>query len=143
MAIQASCQMTGVSAIQYFSPQIFGMIPFLFTLPGIVHANVSTAQIGISTGRSLLFQAVNAIIAFAGTSVCIATIDSVGRRPLEIYGCLFLCMTFIVNAAIIKIYPAGTENTAAHWAFVVFTWLFNFGMLAPAFWYQAFLTCSV
>ncbi|THW02178.1 general substrate transporter, partial [Aureobasidium pullulans] len=35
MAIQASCQMTGVSAIQYFSPQIF-------------------AQIGIPTSRSLL-----------------------------------------------------------------------------------------
>lgn len=107
MAIQASCQMTGVSAIQYFSPQIF-------------------AQIGISTGTSLLLQAVNAIIAFAGTTVCILTIDSIGRRPLEIYGCLFLCATFIVNATIIKRFPASTENTAAHWAFVALTYAFNF-----------------
>jgi len=107
MAIQASCQMTGVSAIQYFSPQIF-------------------AQIGISTDLSLLFQAVNAIIAFLGTTVCILTIDKVGRRPLEIYGCLFLCVTFIINAAIIKVYPTDSANTGAHWAFVVLTWLFNF-----------------
>ena len=113
MAIQASCQMTGVSAIQYFSPAIFG-------------------QLGIPTGRTLLFQAVNAIIAFAGTSVCILTIDSVGRRPLEIYGCLFLCVTFIINAAIIKVFPTSSGNTSAHWAFVAFTWLFNFGMSCSA-----------
>ncbi len=106
MAIQASCQMTGVSAIQYFSPQIF-------------------AQIGISTGLSLLLQSVNAIIAFAGTTVCILTIDSIGRRPLEIYGCLFLCATFVVNAAIIKVFPTTSHNTGAHWAFVVLTWMFN------------------
>ncbi|KAK0265609.1 hypothetical protein LTR35_002887 [Friedmanniomyces endolithicus] len=107
MAIQASCQMTGVSAIQYFSPQIF-------------------AQIGISTGESLLFQGVTAIFAFLGTATCIATIDSVGRRPLEIYGCLFLCITFVINAAIIKVFPASAPSTGAHWAFVVLTWLFNF-----------------
>ena len=107
MAIQASCQMTGVSAIQYFSPKIF-------------------AQIGISTSMSLLFQAVNAIVAFAGTTVTILTIDSIGRRPLEIYGCLFLCVTFIINSAIIKVFPTGSNNDAAHWAFVVLTWLFNF-----------------
>ncbi|KAI5274675.1 general substrate transporter [Aureobasidium subglaciale] len=107
MAIQASCQMTGVSAIQYFSPQIF-------------------AQIGIPTSRSLLFQAVNAIIAFAGTTVCIFTIDSIGRRPLQIFGHLFLCITFVVNATIIKVFPTTSNNTSAHWAFVVMTWLFNF-----------------
>ena len=107
MAIQASCQMTGVSAIQYFSPAIF-------------------AQIGISTSLSLLLQAVNAIIAFAGVVVCILTIDNVGRRPLEIYGCLFLSVTFIINAAIIKVYPTGSTNTGAHWTFVAFTWAFNF-----------------
>ncbi|THW57861.1 general substrate transporter [Aureobasidium pullulans] len=107
MAIQASCQMTGVSAIQYFSPQIF-------------------AQIGIPTSRSLLFQAVNAIIAFAGTTVCILTIDGVGRRPLQRLGHIFLCVTFVINAAIIKVFPTTSNSTSAHWAFVVMTWLFNF-----------------
>ncbi|KAK5132214.1 hypothetical protein LTR08_009274 [Meristemomyces frigidus] len=107
MAIQASCQMTGVSAIQYFSPQIY-------------------AQIGISTSESLLFQAVTAIFAFCGTAVCILTIDSIGRRPLEIYGCVFLSITFIINATIIKVFPATAPSTGAHWAFVVLTWLFVF-----------------
>ena len=102
MAIQASCQLTGISAIQYFSPQIF-------------------SQIGVSTSRSLLFQAINAIIAFVGTSICIITIDSLGRRLLQIFGCLFLCVIFIINAAIIKVYATDSNNIIANWAFVVFT----------------------
>lgn len=107
MMIQASCQMTGVSAIQYFSPQIF-------------------SQIGIQTSTTLLLQAVNAIIAFLGTAVCILVIDSVGRRPLEIYGAIIMSITFIVNAALIKVYPATSTNTGAHWGFIVMTWVFNF-----------------
>jgi len=107
MAIQASCQMTGVSAIQYFAPQIF-------------------AQLGIPTSETLLLQAVNAIIAFLGTSVCILIIDSVGRRPLEIYGALIMAATYIVNAILIKVFPADSTNTGAHWGFIVMTWVFNF-----------------
>lgn len=107
MMIQASCQMTGVSAIQYFSPQIF-------------------AQIGIPTNTTLLLQAVNAIIAFLGTAVCIAVIDNVGRRSLEIYGAIIMSGTFIVNAILIAVFPATVSNTGAHWGFVVMTWVFNF-----------------
>ncbi|KAH8637778.1 hypothetical protein IG631_05548 [Alternaria alternata] len=105
--IQAECQMTGVSAIQYFSPQIY-------------------AQIGISTSQSLLFNGVNAIIAFAGTSVCILAIDQVGRRPLEIYGAGLMCITFLVNAILIQQFPASATNNGAHWGFVALTWVFNF-----------------
>lgn len=105
--IQSSCQLTGVSAIQYFSPQIF-------------------AQLGISTSTSLLFNGVNAIIAFLGTAVTIAVIDTVGRRPLEIYGAILMSITYIVNAALIKTFPAGSSNQAAHWTFIALTWVFNF-----------------
>ena len=35
-------------------------------------------------------------------------------------------MTFIINAAIIKVFPTTSNNTGAHWAFVVLTWLFNY-----------------
>lgn len=105
--IQSSCQMTGVSAIQYFSPQIF-------------------AQLGITTSTSLLFNGVNAIIAFLGTTVTILVIDHIGRRPLEIYGAILMSVTYIINAALIKTYPAGSSNQAAHWTFIVLTWLFNF-----------------
>ena len=107
MMIQASCQMTGISAIQYFSPQIFH-------------------QIGIPTSTTLLLTAVNAIIAFAGTTVCILVIDNIGRRPLEIYGSAIMAVTYIINAIIIKVFPSNSTNTGAHWAFIVMTWLFNF-----------------
>ena len=113
MAIQAGCQMTGVSAIQYFSPAIF-------------------AQIGIPTGRSLLFSAVNAIIALLGTTVCILIIERVGRRRLEIYGAAVMCMTFLINAILIQKFPATTPSTGAHWAFVILTWVFNFVFFVTA-----------
>jgi hypothetical protein len=104
MAIQAGCQMTGVSAIQYFSPAIF-------------------AQIGIPTSRALLFSAVNAIIAFAGTTVCILIIEKVGRRSLEIVGAAIMCLTFLINAILIQKFPASTPSNGAHWAFVILTWV--------------------
>ncbi|PSK53824.1 High-affinity glucose transporter [Elsinoe australis] len=105
--IQAECQMTGVSAIQYFSPQIY-------------------AQIGIATSQSLMFNGINAIIAFAGTATCILVVDKIGRRPLEIWGAAIMCATFIVNANLIKAFPATDPSNAAHWAFVALTWLFNY-----------------
>lgn len=107
MQIQAGCQMTGVSAIQYFSPTIF-------------------AQIGIPTGQSLLFTGVNAIIALLGTTTCILVIERVGRRPLEIGGAAIMCVTFLINAIIIQKFPASAPSTGAHWAFVALTWLFNY-----------------
>lgn len=107
MAIQAGCQGTGVSAIQYFSPQIF-------------------AQIGIPIKTTLLLQAVNALVGLVGTSLCIVVIDVAGRRPLEIGGSLIMTVTFAVNAALIKIFPASVSNNGAHWGFIVMTWVFNF-----------------
>jgi sugar porter (SP) family MFS transporter len=107
MAIQAGCQGTGVSAIQYFSPQIF-------------------AQIGIPVKTTLLLAAVNAVIGLVGTSLCIVVIDLVGRRPLEIGGSLIMTVTFAVNAALIKTFPASASNNGAHWGFIVMTWVFNF-----------------
>jgi sugar porter (SP) family MFS transporter len=105
--IQSSCQLSGVSAIQYFSPQIF-------------------AQLGIKTSTSLLFNGVNAIIAFAGTATTIGVIDRIGRRPLEIYGAFLMAVTYIINAALIKVFPAGSSNQAAHWIFIASTWVFNY-----------------
>ncbi|KAH8812430.1 general substrate transporter [Xylogone sp. PMI_703] len=107
MMIQCGCQMTGVSAIQYFSPEIF-------------------AQLGISTDSTLLFVAVNACIGLCGTALCIYTIDRIGRRPLEIYGSYIMAVTFLVNAILIKKFPASTPNAGAHWGFIVMTWVFNF-----------------
>ncbi|KAL2863381.1 general substrate transporter [Aspergillus lucknowensis] len=107
MAAQASTQMTGVSAIRYFSPQIF-------------------AQIGIPTATTLLLTGVQAIIAFLGTSICILVIDSIGRRPLQIGGNMLMACTFAVNCALIKVFPPTSTSTPAHWTFVAMTWFFSF-----------------
>lgn len=74
VALQASIQMTGVSAIQYYSPTIF-------------------AQIGVSTDRALLYQACNSIVALVGQFLCILFIDHFGRRWPLILGNLGNCIT--------------------------------------------------
>lgn len=65
--LQASIQMTGVSAIQYYSVKIYG-------------------QIGISGADALKYQAINNIIALIGEGLCIALIDKLGRRRPLIIG---------------------------------------------------------
>lgn len=65
--LQASIQMTGVSAIQYYSVEIYG-------------------QIGISGADALKYQAINNIIALVGEGLCIALIDRLGRRRPLIFG---------------------------------------------------------
>lgn len=74
VALQASIQLTGVSAIQYYSPTIF-------------------AQIGVSTEKALLYQACNSIIALVGQFLCILFIDHFGRRWPLIFGNLGNCAT--------------------------------------------------
>lgn len=105
--IQASCQMTGVSAIQYFTPEIF-------------------ATIGISTGRALLYQAINAIIQLAGTALEMAVVDRVGRRTLEIWGSWIMSVMFIIGAILIEKFPAASQSTPAHIGFVAVTWIYDF-----------------
>lgn len=107
-ACQASTQMTGVSAIQYFSPAIF-------------------AQIGISAGRTLLYQGINSILGEFAQFIFFFLIDRVGRRPLQIGGNLACAVAFIIGAALLAQYPPTSTNNAAHWAFIAAsTWLFNF-----------------
>ncbi|KAK8045121.1 hypothetical protein PG993_005145 [Apiospora rasikravindrae] len=67
VALQASVQMTGVSAIQYFSVNIF-------------------KQIGISQENALKYQAINSILALIAQMACLFTIDKFGRRWTLITG---------------------------------------------------------
>lgn len=69
-ALQASVQMTGVSAIQYYSVKIYG-------------------QIGITGSDALKYQAINNIIALLGETCCVLFIDKLGRRWPLIMGNLF------------------------------------------------------
>jgi hypothetical protein len=74
--------MTGVSAIQYFSVDIF-------------------EQIGISSDNALKYQAINSVLALIAQAACILTIDRFGRRWPLIIGNLVNCLTFVIAAILL------------------------------------------
>ncbi|KAF5853371.1 hypothetical protein GGP41_001947 [Bipolaris sorokiniana] len=107
-AIQASVQMTGVSAIQYYSVKIY-------------------AQIGINGSDALKYQAISSVLALCGQALCIAFIDQLGRRWTLIGGNLGNCVTFIIATVMLAVFPPGSSgNAAAAWGFIVVTWAYNF-----------------
>jgi hypothetical protein len=111
-SLQAACQMTGVSAIQYYSPTIF-------------------KQIGIPTNKTLQYQGINSIIALVAQFCCIMLIDYTGRRWANIGGYLGNMVTFIIATALLASYPPGVStNVGAGWGFTIMTWLYNFSFSA-------------
>ncbi|OLN89992.1 High-affinity glucose transporter 9 [Colletotrichum chlorophyti] len=107
-AIQASVQMTGVSAIQYYSPRIF-------------------EQIGIATDDTLKYQGISNGLAIIAQTCAMLLIDRTGRRWPLIGGNLFNSLTFIIAAILLALFPPGeSNNLGAQWGFIVITWLYNF-----------------
>ncbi|KAF1991698.1 MFS putative major facilitator superfamily transporter [Aulographum hederae CBS 113979] len=107
-SLQASVQMTGVSAIQYYSPRIY-------------------AQIGISNVDTFKYQGISSIIALFAQFLCMVFIDYTGRRWPLILGNLANMVTFIIATVLIAQFPPGsTSNGAASWGFIAMTWLYNF-----------------
>ncbi|KAI2624973.1 general substrate transporter [Hypoxylon sp. NC1633] len=101
MSIQAATQMTGVSAIQYFSVTIF-------------------AQIGIATDAALKYQAINSILALVAQALCMLLIDRFGRRPTLIVGNLVNCVMFVVVTVLLALYPPDTHSgSTAGWGFII------------------------
>ncbi|ODV86796.1 hypothetical protein CANARDRAFT_27184 [[Candida] arabinofermentans NRRL YB-2248] len=108
VALQASVQLTGVSAIQYYSPTIF-------------------ANIGLSTGRTLLYQSINSIIALIAQGICVLTIDLTGRRWALILCNIGSCLMFMIGAILLAQFPAATNNSRpAQIGFIATTWIYNF-----------------
>lgn len=108
-AIQASVQMTGVSAIQYFAPDIY-------------------AQVGVGTSQALLYQGISYLWGIAGQLGTVLFIDRIGRRWTLIVGNLVCSLSFIVTSAAIAKFPH-VGPSAQHsllWAFLVFGWMFQF-----------------
>lgn len=101
---ELSVQMTGVSVIQYYSPQIF-------------------ASIGIDTSTTLGLQSGNAVIALIGEGLCIWYIDRLGRRGPLVWANAISGFTFVIGTILIKLFPAGANNHNASRAFVAMTWL--------------------
>ncbi|KAF2154241.1 MFS putative major facilitator superfamily transporter [Myriangium duriaei CBS 260.36] len=107
-AIQASIQMTGVSAIQYYSVTIFG-------------------QIGIAPTDTLKYQGISSLIALLAQFLCIMFIDHFGRRWTLILGNIGNMITFIIATILLAKFPPGSSNNnAASWGFIVITWIYNF-----------------
>ncbi|KAJ3516219.1 hypothetical protein NM208_g14871 [Fusarium decemcellulare] len=109
VAIQASVQMTGVSAIQYYSVAIY-------------------AKIGIAGDETLRYQMISSVIALVAQFTCMVLIDKTGRRKPLIGGNLFNSLTFIIATVLLAKFPPGSDNSngAAAWGFIVITWIYNF-----------------
>jgi MFS family permease len=107
-SIQASIQMTGVSAIQYYSVEIY-------------------SNIGISSDDALQYQAISSVLALLAQICCMLTIDRTGRRWVLIIGNLANMVTFIIATALLAQYPPTEDggNAAAGWGFIAMTWLYN------------------
>ena len=106
--LQASVQMTGVSAIQYYSVTIY-------------------EKIGIAGDETLRYQAISSVLALVAQFMCILFIDKTGRRWPLICGNLGNCVTFIIATILLAKFPPGSDNSSggAAWGFIVITWLYN------------------
>ncbi|KAJ5613450.1 hypothetical protein N7510_006644 [Penicillium lagena] len=106
-AMQAATQMTGVSAIQYYSVTIF-------------------KQIGIDGTDTLRYQAINSIIGLIGEFLLMMVVDKIGRRKLVVGGNLAMCLTYVISTILLAQFPPEVNNTGAHWGFIIMTWVYNF-----------------
>ncbi|KAJ3874255.1 general substrate transporter [Lentinula edodes] len=102
--LQFSVQMTGVSAIQYYSTTIF-------------------TTMGFSATRVLLFQSINSVIALIGEACCVLWVDNTGRRMPLIVGNVASGLSFVVGSILMARWP-GTVNK--YFLFENSTWVFNF-----------------
>ncbi|KAL8400563.1 hypothetical protein RB594_000816 [Gaeumannomyces avenae] len=111
-ALQASVQMTGVSAIQYFSIAIY-------------------KQIGIDGQSALKYQAISSVLALIAQAMCILFVDRFGRRWPLIYGNLVNCLMFLIATVLIAQFdPETHQDGGAGWGFIIVTWLYNISFSA-------------
>ncbi|KAF5023732.1 hypothetical protein F66182_4206 [Fusarium sp. NRRL 66182] len=109
ISVQVAAQMTGVSAIQYYSVAIY-------------------AKIGISGQDTLKYQMISSVIALVAQLVCMLVIDKTGRRWPLIGGNILNGITFIIATVLLASFPPGASSGggAAGWGFIVVTWIYNF-----------------
>ncbi|KAH7409318.1 general substrate transporter [Cadophora sp. MPI-SDFR-AT-0126] len=108
VALQASVQMTGVSAIQYFTPDIY-------------------ASINIGTTESLKYQAISNVLSVVAQLCTVLFIDKLGRRWPLIIGNLINCLCFIIVTATIASFPNKSESVqnSLGWLFIVTNWFYQ------------------
>ncbi|KAH8692579.1 general substrate transporter [Talaromyces proteolyticus] len=106
-AMQAATQMTGISAIQYYSVTIF-------------------KQIGIDGTDTLRYQAINSVLGLLGEFLLMIVVDKIGRRKLIVGGNLAMCLTYVISTILLSKFPPEAHNNGAHWGFIIMTWVYNF-----------------
>lgn len=108
VALQVSVQMTGVSAIQYFTPEIY-------------------KTINIGTTESLKYQAIGNVLSIVAQLCTVLFIDKLGRRWPLIIGNAVNSVCFIVVTAAIASFPNAppSNQNALAWVFIVANWFFQ------------------
>jgi len=107
-ALQASVQMTGVSAIQYFTPDIY-------------------KTINIGTTDSLKYQAISNVLSVVAQLCTVLFTDKLGRRWPLIAGNCINCLCFIIVTATIASFPnksLSVQNSLG-WLFIVTNWVYQ------------------
>lgn len=108
VALQASVQLTGVSAIQYFTPEIY-------------------ATLNIGTTSSLKYQAISNVLSVLAQLCTVLFIDKIGRRWPLIIGNVINGLCFIIVTASIAVFPhvsLSTQNSLG-WLFIVTNWFYQ------------------
>ncbi len=90
--LQFSVQITGVSAVQYYAPTIFGAF-------------------GYSDSKVFLIQSINSTLALVGEAACVLFIDKLGRRWPLITCNAIAGACFAVATALQARYPAGSPTS--------------------------------
>jgi len=99
---------TGVSAIQYFTPDIY-------------------KQINIGTTESLKYQAISNVLSVVAQLCTVLFIDKLGRRWPLIIGNFINCLCFIIVTATIAQFPNKSESVqnSLGWLFIVTNWFYQ------------------
>ncbi|KAH7016776.1 general substrate transporter [Ilyonectria destructans] len=107
-ALQASVQMTGVSAIQYFSPAIY-------------------RTMGIGTTEALKYQAISNVLSVVAQLCTVLFIDKLGRRWPLIMGNAINCLCFVIVTAAIASFPKVSlpVKNQLGWLFIVTNWFYQ------------------
>lgn len=107
-AIQASVQMTGVSAIQYYTPQIYDTL-------------------NIGTGDALKYQGISNVLSVVAQMCTVLFIDRIGRRWPLIIGNVINGICWIIVTAAIAEFPTASPSlqNSLGWVFITINWLYQ------------------
>lgn len=107
-ALQASVQLTGVSAIQYFTPEIY-------------------SKLDIGTTDALKYQAISNVLSVLAQLCTVLFIDRLGRRWPLIIGNVINGICFIIVTAAIAKFPSASKSgqNSLGWVFIVINWCYQ------------------